>query len=86
MGEPASPVLAVSNSLHYRLIIASQGTDSFLKKAIGNDWKGKLSPFLYLLAIPMAFWSQWISQGLYVFVAFIWLAPDRRIENAFRSK
>jgi uncharacterized membrane protein len=77
---------AIAYWILQQLIIASQGTDSFLKNAIGNDWKGKLSPFLYLLAIPMAFWSQWISQGLYVFVAFIWLAPDRRIENAFRSK
>jgi uncharacterized membrane protein len=63
-------------------IIASQGEGSLLKKAIGGDWKGKLSPVLYLVAIPTAFWSQWISQGLYVLVALIWLVPDRRIERA----
>ncbi|MCI0695371.1 TMEM175 family protein [candidate division KSB1 bacterium] len=77
---------AIAYWILQQLIIASQGTDSFLKKAIGNDWKGKLSPILYLVAIPTAFWSQWISQGLYVFVALIWLVPDRRIENAFRSR
>jgi uncharacterized membrane protein len=77
---------AIAYWILQQLIIASQGPDSFLKKAIGNDWKGKLSPLLYLVAIPTAFWSQWISLGLYVFVALIWLVPDRRIENAFRSK
>jgi uncharacterized membrane protein len=69
-----------------QLIIASQGPDSLLKKAIGGDWKGKISPVLYLTAIPIAFWSQWISQGLYVFVALIWLVPDRRIENILAGK
>ena len=63
-------------------IIASQGDDSLLKKAVGKDWKGKLSPVLYAVAIPAAFLLQWISLGLYVFVALIWLIPDRRIEKA----
>ena len=62
-------------------IIASQGPDSILKNAIGKDWKGKISPVLYLIAIPMSFWSSWISQGLYVLVALFWLIPDQRIEK-----
>jgi uncharacterized membrane protein len=68
-----------------QLIIASQGPDSLLKKAIAGDWKGKLSPVLYAAAIPLAFWRQWISLGLYVFVALMWLIPDRRIEHVLRS-
>ncbi len=64
-----------------RVIIASQGRQSLLQRAIGHDWKGKLSPVLYLLAIPMAFWSHWVSQGIYVLVALFWLIPDRRIER-----
>jgi TMEM175 potassium channel family protein len=64
-----------------RLIIASQGRDSLLAAAIGRDWKGKISPVLYLAAIPLAFVSPWISSGLYVFVACMWLVPDRRIER-----
>jgi uncharacterized membrane protein len=68
-----------------RLIIASQGPDSILKKAIGNDWKGKLSAVLYAVAIPLAFWRQSISMGLYVVVALLWLIPDRRIEHVLRS-
>jgi len=63
-----------------QIIIASQGHGSLLKSAIGSDWKGKLSPILYLVAIPAAFWSQWFSGGIYVLVALIWLVPDRRIE------
>ena len=68
-----------------QIIIASQGHGSLLKSAIGSDWKGKLSPILYLVAIPAAFWSQWISGGIYVLVALMWLVPDRRIENVLSA-
>ena len=67
------------------LIIAAQGPESVLKRAIGNAWKEKLSPTLYFVAIPAAFLSQWISQALYVTVALIWLVPDRRIERGAAS-
>jgi uncharacterized membrane protein len=69
-----------------QLIIASQGPDSILKKAIRGDWKGKLSPVLYGVAIVSTFWWEWIALGLYVVVALIWLIPDRRIENVLRSE
>ena len=72
---------AIAYWILQELIIASQGPDSLLKKAVGGDWKGKASPLLYLVAISVAFWSEWISQGLYVLVALIWLVPDRRIEK-----
>jgi uncharacterized membrane protein len=68
------------------LIIASQGPDSLLKRAIGRDWKGKLSVTLYILAIPAAFWRHRVSQIIYVLVALIWLIPDRRIERAITGK
>ncbi len=68
-----------------QVIIASQGHNSLLKKAVGNDWKGKLSLLIYGIAIAVAFWSQWVSLGLYVLVALIWLVPDRRIEALFAS-
>jgi uncharacterized membrane protein len=68
-----------------QLIIASQGPDSILKKAVRGDWKGKVSPVLYAAAILSAFWWKWISLGLYVFVALLWLIPDRRIEHVLRS-
>jgi hypothetical protein len=68
------------------LIISSQGPHSLLKRAIGRDWKGKLSSVMYALAIPAAFWHQQVSQGIYVLVALIWLIPDRRIERALAGK
>ena len=73
---------AIAYWILQQLIIASQGSESVLKKAIGSDWKGKLSPIVYASAIPMAFVSRWVSLGLYVFVALVWLVPDKRIENA----
>jgi len=62
-------------------IIVSQGPDSLLKKAVGRDWKGKLSLACYSLAILLAFAWQWLSLALYVLVALLWLIPDRRIER-----
>jgi uncharacterized membrane protein len=64
-----------------QVIIASQGSASLLQRAVGSDWKGKLSPLLYLIGIAAAFWSPRVSQALYIFVAALWLVPDRRIEN-----
>lgn len=62
-------------------IIASQGQESILQKAIGNDWKGKLSPLLYLAAIVLAFLSPRVALAIYVLVALMWVVPDRRIER-----
>jgi uncharacterized membrane protein len=64
-------------------ILARQGHDSVLARALGSDLKGKLSPVMYAAAIPLAFVNQWISDAIYVGVALIWLVPDRRIELAF---
>ena len=72
---------AIAYYVLQRVIIAGQGRESLLARAIGNDWKGKLSPLLYFIAIPLAFLSSWISSGIYTFVALIWLIPDRRIER-----
>ena len=62
-------------------IIASQGEGSLLKRAIGSDWKGKVSPLLYAVAIAAAFVAPWLSMAIYVVVALIWIVPDRRIER-----
>ena len=62
-------------------IIRYQGPHSKLKAAVGNDIKGKISAVLYAAAIPLAFVHQWIADAIYVFVALIWLVPDRRIET-----
>ena len=67
-------------------IIRSQGENSLLARAVGNDIKGKMSPILYLIAIASNFVSQWISGAIYIMVAFIWLIPDKRIEIIIRNE
>ncbi|MES2239199.1 MAG: TMEM175 family protein [Bacteroidota bacterium] len=62
-------------------IIHYDGKESFLAQAIGKDKKGKISQALYLLAIIISFFNQWISASIYLIVALIWLIPDTRIEK-----
>jgi uncharacterized membrane protein len=72
---------AIAYLVLQQAIIRSQGQDSILKKAIGRDWKGKLSPVLYIVAIIAALSSPSIGQAVLVIAALIWLIPDRRIEK-----
>jgi len=77
-------VLFMAGIAYYLLqqaIIRSQGQDSILKKAIGRDWKGKLSPVLYIIAILVTLRSSRTAQTIFVIAALIWLIPDRRIEK-----
>lgn len=64
-----------------RLIIRAQGANSLLRRAIGGDWKGKLSPVLYAIAIVSALAAPYLAGAIYAMVAAIWLVPDRRIER-----
>jgi len=64
-----------------RALTSHHGKDSALAHALGRDFKGKISPLFYFLAIPLAFWHSWLSCALYVLVAIWWLIPDRRIER-----
>lgn len=68
-----------------RRLIACNGADSTLAKAIGKDHAAKLSAVIYAAAIPLAFVNQWIADFLYVLNAAIWIIPDRRIEKAFKN-
>ena len=63
------------------LLIKSQGKNSKLKKAIGNDIKGKISPILYLTGIISAFFLPVISLFFYALTAVLWIIPDNRIEK-----
>lgn len=76
---------AVAYWILQQSIIASQGSNSPLKAAIGRDWKGKLSPFLYLCGIASTMLWSWVAQALYVAVALMWLVPDRRIERSLHG-
>jgi uncharacterized membrane protein len=72
---------AIAYYVLQQAIILAQGPDSILKKAVGRDWKGKLSPMLYVVAIVATLWSPWVAEAIYVATALIWLIPDRRIEH-----
>jgi uncharacterized membrane protein len=72
---------AIAYYILQTVIVKSQPSESILAKAIGKDIKGKSSPILYLIGISMTFFNPWISGAIYVLVAFIWLIPDRRIEE-----
>jgi uncharacterized membrane protein len=76
---------AVAYTILQQRIIASQGGESKLKQAVGRDRKGKLSLACYASAVPLAFLRPWIAILVYVFVALIWLVPDRRIEHTLHS-
>jgi len=67
-------------------IIRSHGPDSILAHAIGRDIKGKISPVLYVVAIGSTWLSPWIAGCIYLFVAIIWLVPDKRIEVIFTEE
>ena len=78
-------VILLCSALAYFILttalIALHGHDSVLATALGRDLKGKVSPVIYLAAIPLSFVGSWIAFGMYVLVAIIWLVPDRRIEK-----
>jgi uncharacterized membrane protein len=80
-----SLLAAIGYYLLQTAIVASQGPDSKLAAAVGRDLKGKISPILYVAGIAFSFVNPWIALGLYVFVALMWLVPDRRIESSLEG-
>ena len=72
---------AIGYSMTERAIIACNGRDSAVARAIGSDWKGWASLIIYTIAVPLAFASRWAAIVLYVVVMALWIIPDRRIER-----
>src|SRR5256714_757706 len=64
-----------------RVLLSIHKPDSVLATALGEDFKGKISLVIYLVAIPLALVRSWLACALYVLVAVMWLVPDRRIER-----
>jgi len=73
---------AVAYYLLQTAIVRGQGRDSTLAVAVGRDLKGKISPFLYVTGIAVAYWNRWVAVAAYVLVALVWLVPDRRLERS----
>jgi len=81
-------VLLAASIAYYiltRALIALHGTTSTIATAVGRDFKGQISTAIYLVAIPLAFVKWWLAFGLYLFVAIMWLIPDRRIERTLTN-
>jgi TMEM175 potassium channel family protein len=81
-------VLLLAAGAYYllvRALILAPGQTDALSAAVGRDTKGKVSPLLYAVAIPVALLAPWLAMGIYLLVAIIWIVPDRRIERAIRS-
>lgn len=77
-------VLLMTGMAYYvlaHLLVGHHGRESLLAKALGEDWKGKSSVLIYVIAIGLAFVQPWIACALYVGVAILWLVPDQRIEK-----
>jgi uncharacterized membrane protein len=72
---------AISYGVLVRALIAAPGQTSTLSEALGDDFKGRISPVLYGLAIPIAFLAPPVSFVIYVLVAGMWIVPDPRIER-----
>lgn len=69
-----------------KALVASEGKDSVMARAIGSDLKGNLSVLIYVFSIPIAFYNQWLAQICFVAVALMWLIPDRRIEKVLLAQ
>ena len=67
------------------IVTEAGGAHSSLAVAIGKDWKGKLSPALYLLGIIASFFAPTVASAIYVLVALMWLIPDRRLERVIQA-
>src|SRR5512141_1151978 len=76
---------AIAYWILQQTIISAEGPQSVLRKAVGSDWKGKLSPITYLVGMAASFRAPSLAQALYVSMALIWLVPDRRIERALKN-
>jgi uncharacterized membrane protein len=77
-------VLILAGIAYYilvRSLLAADPTNSTLARAIGSDFKGRISVVIYAFGILAGLWRPWLGVALYAVVALIWLVPDRRIEN-----
>ncbi len=76
---------AIAYFILQNCILAEQGRDSKLAASLGKDWKGKLSPVLYAIAIGLAFVQPWIAASIYIGVALMWLIPDQRVARIIQE-
>lgn len=69
-----------------RALVARNGADSVLARAIGRDLKGKASGLLYAAAVGLAFVRTWLADAVFLTVTLMWFIPDRRIEPLLEQR
>jgi len=78
-------VVLIMNATAYTILmimlVRHEGPDSALAKAMGHDWKGRLSWLAYAVAIGLAFVQPLASKLIYLVVAMVWFVPDPRVER-----
>ena len=82
-------VLMLSGIAYYilaRCLVRANGHDSTLARALGHDFKGKISVVAYALGIGLAFLLPAASCMIYLAVALLWLVPDRRFERVLEPR
>jgi uncharacterized membrane protein len=72
---------AVAYTILVRAIVACNGSDSPVARAIGDDRKGNASLLLYILGAGLAWITPWVGYALYATVSVMWFVPDRRLEG-----
>jgi uncharacterized membrane protein len=72
---------AIAYLILQRVIIRSQGRDSLLRQAIGDDWKGAVSSLLFVIGILAAAFAPYVAGVIYALSIGLWLIPDKRIER-----
>jgi uncharacterized membrane protein len=72
---------AIAWVIMQKVLIAVQGKNSPLQAYLGRDFKGTISPPLYVTGIVLSFWAPWAALLCYFVVTCLWLVPDRRIER-----
>ena len=77
---------AVAYTILQRCIMANNPLTPKIKDALNKQAvKGYISLSAYILSIPLSFVHAGISALLFVFVAVIWIIPDKNIERALRD-
>ena len=77
---------ATAYAILQRVLIAAHPDNKVLARAVGADFKGKLSLFLYASGIALASSIRFCPWGFTDLVAIIWCVPDSRIEKAIRAE
>jgi uncharacterized membrane protein len=77
---------AVAYAILVMVIKKTEGENSLVVHAIGNDSKGKYSLLFYIVGVSFSFVHPWIGLALYFAVACVWFIPDKRIEHAMKQQ